>query len=436
VVAEDIATGPRTGEADRLKILIIGMHYAPESTGNAPYTTGMARGLASAGHSVRVITGYPHYPEWRVRPGYTGLRTRQEDHGVVLQRVRHPVPAVPTGARRIVMDLVFSAHAAALRGPRPDVVIAISPVLLSVAAGLRWRSPGRTALGVVTQDLYCHALAETGLASPTVAEWGARLERGLLSRADGVAAIHENFARDLAGLGVAPERISVIRNWSHVRTSTADPAETRRRLGWAPEEVIALHAGNMGVKQGLGNVVEAARLARRSGRRTRYVLLGAGGERGTLKRTAAGVETLSFMDPLPDGEFEDALAAADVLVLNEAPSVAAMSVPSKLTSYFAAGRPVVAATAAHSAASVEIARSGAGIQVPPGDAAALHDAVCRLAMDPTRGQAMGASALAYTRAELSSQTATAAYAAWVEGLAARRSHADVRAPRLPGRARS
>ncbi|MEU7811058.1 glycosyltransferase [Pseudonocardia sp. NPDC049154] len=404
----------------RLEVLVIGMHYAPESTGNAPYTTGMARGLASAGHSVRVITGYPHYPEWKVRTGYTGLRTQHRDGDIAVQRVRHPVPAVPTASRRVLMDLVFSVHAAVLRGPRPDVVIAVSPVLLSVAAGIRWRSAGRTALGVVTQDLYCHALAETGLASPAWAQMGAQLERALLSRADGVAVIHENFARDLVELGIASERLSIIRNWSHVRTSTADPAATRKRLGWAPWEIIALHAGNMGVKQGLGNVVDAARLASSSPGGVRYVLLGAGGERRHLEEAAMGVESLDFMDPLPDGQFEDALAAADVLVLNEAPSVAAMSVPSKLTSYFASGRPIVAATASHSAASAEISRSGAGVRVDPGSPDALHAAVWRLGRDAPRGRAMGMRGLAYMRANLSPDAAAAAYCAWVESLAATR----------------
>lgn len=402
--------------AEPLHVLVIGMHYAPESTGNAPYTTGMVHGLAAAGHHVRVVTGYPHYPQWRVAEGYHGLRMSELDGDVPITRVRHPVPATPTASRRVFMDSAFALHAAAVRGPRPDVVIAVSPVLLTVAAGLRWRKPGRTALGVVTQDLYSRALLETGMTSARSAALATRLERALLTRADGIAVVHENFARNLDELGVDPAAVSVIRNWSHVTRSTADRAATRMRLGWAPDEVIALHAGNMGVKQGLENVVEAARHADGTGTAVRFVLLGDGGQRRHLESVAAGVESLTFMAPLPDGEFEDALAAADVLVLNEATTVAEMSVPSKLTSYFASARPVVAATDPRSATSAEIERSRAGLRVDTGDPAALHSAVERLGSDPARAAEIGARGRTYADEHLTAAAAARAYGTWVDRL--------------------
>ena len=116
--------------------------------------------------------------------------------------------------------------------PRPDVVVAVSPVLLTVLAALRWRRDGRTALGVVTQDLYSRALTETRMTSSRMAGWGAKLEGALLSRADGIAVVHEQFAAPLADLGVDPARITTIPNWSHIAPSTADRAATRRGLGW------------------------------------------------------------------------------------------------------------------------------------------------------------------------------------------------------------
>ena len=93
------------------------------------------------------------------------------------------------------------------------------------------------------------------------AQLAANLERSLLSRADGIAVVHDNFTRNLTKLGVPGDGVTVIRNWSHVATSSTDATETRKRLGWASDEIIALHAGNMGAKQGLENVVEAARHA-------------------------------------------------------------------------------------------------------------------------------------------------------------------------------
>lgn len=430
------ARGPRAGDGS-LDVCVLGMHYAPEHTGNAPYTTGMVAALHAAGHRVRVVTGYPHYPAWRIAQGYTGLRRHELLDGVPVTRVRHPVPTVPDARRRVVMDAAFAAHAALVGGPRPDVVVAVSPVLLTVLAALRWRlppwsgspagrrgsprsgaaaPPARPALGVVAQDLYSRALAETRMTSSRVARWGARLEGALLSRADGIAVVHPRFTGPLADLGVDPARITTIPNWSHITAPTGDRRAVRRELGWRDDEVIALHAGNMGVKQGLENVVEAARTAEAVGAPVRFVLLGTGNQRARLEELGAGLTRLELRDPLPDARFPDALAAADVLLVNEAPTVAEMSAPSKLTSYFAAGRPVVAASWPHSAASAELARAGAGVRVDPGSPGALLDAVRTTAGSVEAADAAGARGRAYAEDALGAAAAHRAYCAWVEGL--------------------
>jgi colanic acid biosynthesis glycosyl transferase WcaI len=89
------------------------------------------------------------------------------------------------------------------------------------------------------------------------------------------------------------------------------------------------------------------------------------------------------MDGVSNTEFTDVLAAADVLLLHERAGVVEMCVPSKLTSYFAAGRPVLAATSPRSAAAHEISASGAGTVVDPGDPSVLLEALRSLASQPS-----------------------------------------------------
>ena len=148
--------------------------------------------------------------------------------------------------------------------------------------------------------------------------------------------IHAGFMTDLVEhLGVDRRRIREIRNWTHV--DPPDPSASaafRNAHGWGADEVVVLHAGNMGYKQGLENVIAAAELAARSGSRTRFVLLGDGNQRVSLEAAGAGVRTLEFLPPVSEEEFPAALGAADVLLVNERPGVAQMAVPSKLTSYF------------------------------------------------------------------------------------------------------
>ncbi|MFC7574211.1 glycosyltransferase family 4 protein [Klenkia terrae] len=244
------------------------------------------------------------------------------------------------------------------------------------------------------------------------------LEIALLKRADSISVIHEVFRRRLVEAGIAPNRIEVIPNWSHVYVpEDVDVPAVRARLGWGPDEVIALHAGNIGVKQGLDGLVDVARLADQRGSRVRVVVMGDGSQRAHVMALGADVDRLTFLAPLPDGEFETALAAADVLVLHEKPGLVEMSVPSKLTSYFTAGRPVVAATDPRSGASSLMAAAGAGRSTSAGDAAAILDSIEQVAADPAASTAMGARGRVYAAEHLTSAASLRRYTCWVHQLA-------------------
>ena len=217
--------------------------------------------------------------------------------------------------------------------------------------------------------------------------------------------------------GVPPDKITVIRNWTHVATPPPDldRAAVRAELGWGPDEIIVLHTGAMGAKQGLENVVEAARLADHRDVRVRFVLVGDGSRRGALEDLAQGVGRIQFGDPVDGDKYMPMLAAADVLLLNELPSISGMAIPSKLTSYFASGRPVLAATDSGSASASEVRSSGAGLVVRPGDPGALLQAALDLAASG-EAESMGENGMRYVRETLSPETATQAYVAWVESL--------------------
>ena len=401
----------------RSRVLVLGLNYAPEHTGIAPYTAGMVRGL-SRDHDVQVVTAHPHYPAWQISAGYGSWRQDERDGDVAVRRLRHYVPANPTGPTRVLSEVSFAARVLASGVRRPHVVITVSPALLPVlsarAMAKRWDVP----LGVVVQDLYSRAMVEVGLLGGRSGGPATRLESLALKSADGLVAIHERFAQTMVDhLGVDRGRITVIPNWTHVQPPTGHREETRRRLGWGSETVV-LHAGNMGAKQGLEHVVDAATLADHSDDRLRVVLMGNGNQRSNLERRAQSSRSIDIIDGVPDSEFTDVLAAADVLLLHERPGVVEMCVPSKLTSYFAAGRPVLAATSARSAAAHEIHASGAGTVVEPGNPAALLEALRALTGQPALDK-MGQRGQTYARDQLSETKALDAYRGWVDGLLSR-----------------
>ncbi|MDO5683256.1 MAG: glycosyltransferase family 4 protein, partial [Propionibacteriaceae bacterium] len=315
------------------RIAFFTLNYAPETTGIAPYSTGLAEGMAERGAEVQVVTGFPHYPEWKRR---NGVAPNELINRVPIRRLEHPVPERPGLKGRMLMEAAFALRCLRVPLARPDLLLVVSPSLLSAAAVVLRGRMSRVPVVVWVQDLYGLGAKETGMLGGLGGVILQKIESLILRGASCVVAIHERFAAKLVEIGVPRERIDVIRNWCHVDTvpTTVTSQEARRRQGWKSDDFVVLHAGNMGVKQGLENVVEAGRLA--EGSSVRFVLLGDGNQRRKLEQLAEGLGNVTISDPVTDEEFLPTLQAADALLVNERDTLSDMAVPSKLTSYFAA----------------------------------------------------------------------------------------------------
>lgn len=417
--------------SSRPRIAILGLHYTPEHTGNAPYTSGLASGLARRGLDVRVTTAHPHYPDWEIRDGYGSWASTEQIEGVPVKRLRHYVPSSPRGVSRLLSEVSFGLRLIFERTEKPDVVLTVSPALFSsaiAAFGIGRKTP----LVVWVQDIYSLGIRETG-GNSAVAVIITKIESWLLRRASKVVVIHDRFADYMAeSLSVPRERIEVIRNWTHLQDRPNPPrGETRSVHGWRDDETVVLHAGNMGLKQGLENVVEAARVADKQAAPVRFVLLGNGSERDALVRLGAGIERLDFLPALDDAMFSATLDAADILLVNEKVGVSEMAVPSKLTSYFAATRPVVAATDPAGITASEINAAEAGVIVNAGEPAALLDAVLGLAADAGKRQLLGWNGRVYRETVLTADTAIEKFSTLLTGLTnsgSRRSKSGLKYP--------
>ncbi|WP_241028261.1 glycosyltransferase [Streptomyces verrucosisporus] len=390
-------------------VLVVSTNYAPEHAGIGPYSAQIAEHLAALGADTHVLAGMPHYPAWRVHEEYRGRwRVRETHEGVTVHRRRHTVPRRQTALRRGLFEAGVLAHGVvAPPRVRPDVVLSQMPSLAGGVLGARIARRAGVPHAVVVQDLMGAAAGQSGMSGGgRVASFAGGVEGRVLRSAALVGVVHESFADRVTAMGVPRERVRVVPNWTHVRTPSGDRARTRARLGWPENATVVLHSGNMGLKQGLEVLVETARLADRDGGpgpggTVRVVLMGEGHRREYLRELARGVESLDFLPPADAEEFPEILAAADVLAVTQRASVLDMSLPSKLTSYFTAGRPVVASVAAGSGTAREVERSGAGVVVPAEDPEALLEAVRRLAGDPVECAELGARGHEYVERRLS-----------------------------------
>ena len=415
-----------------VRLLLISQHYAPELTGNAPYATGLAEQWARLGHEVIALTGLPHYPAWRVYDGYRGHAwSRESIHGVDVRRRWHFVPNAPTAAQRSLHDVSFlMTGLSALALPRPDAVLGIVP---SLSGGLLAQLAAKrfgVSYGLVLQDLVGQAALGSGVSGGARVARTVRAVEGWVARgAAAIGIIAEGFRPYVESLGVDPRRIQRVRNWSHIAEPTLARTAARERLGLASDALLCLHTGNMGSKQGLENVVECARLALRSNPELLFVLMGDGNQRPYLEALASryALPNLRLLPMQPPELYPSILAAADILLVNQQASVIGMSLPSKLTSYFAVGRPVVAAVGATSEAAREVEASGGGLIVAPDQPRALLDALLALANDGPLRERIGACARAWSISALSKDSALEGYNALLDAVLVGRSGKRTRA---------
>ena len=403
-----------------MKVLITTSYYWPEGAGSAPYLTGLAEHLSSVGHDVVVATGFAHYPDWR-SSAKGRLAASETRNGVRIRRRWHYVPGAQSASRRAgyELSLLASGLTALPRGWRADVVVGTCPSLaggtLASVAARRYRVP----YGLVFQDLMGLAAEQSGVAGGArVAGVVRRVELRLARRAAAVGIVADGFRRYLEAGGVPSERIWRLRNWTR-RVEPVEPAsETRRRFAWREDEFVCVHGGNMGHKQGLDTLLDTADLLR--GTQVRISLVGDGNDRTRLEQQAQerGLSNVQFVELQGPGNWEATMQAADVLLVNQRASVTDMSLPSKLTSYFAAGRPVVAAASPDSETAHEVESAGAGLVVPPSDPAAFRDAILALKDDQALFDRLAARGAEYARSTLSREAALAEYEAFLAAIVA------------------
>ena len=148
------------------RILVVGINYAPEHTGIAPYTTQACEDMARRGAEVLVLAGVPHYPHWSVTDTYR-RRLRVDEvrrEGVHLRRLRHTVPAHQSARKRATYEATFGAHVLSQRLPwTPDVVLAVVPSLFGALAAARIAQRTGARFAVWVQDLMGPAAAQSGI---------------------------------------------------------------------------------------------------------------------------------------------------------------------------------------------------------------------------------------------------------------------------------
>ncbi|MDD3182481.1 MAG: glycosyltransferase WbuB [Alphaproteobacteria bacterium] len=386
-----------------MKLLFIALNHAPEQTGIGKYQGEMAAWYAARGHEVRAVVAPPYYPQWKVGEGYSSCSYKTEERdGVRLYRVPLYVPSTPSWLKRLVhlFSYVVSSFPVVLWQAlfwRPEAIILTAPPLMAAPTCLLAAKLCRARSYLHIQDFEVDAAFNLGLLKrPWLYALALKIERIILRGFDGVSTISRKMREKLLEKRVPESKAFLVPNWANIEDfdPVFGPGEWRAQLADSKDTVLAVYAGNLGRKQGLETIIEAARRLEATPS-IRFVISGDGAGRSDMEESAKGLTNVVFVPVQPFDSFRHLMLAADIHLLPQRREAADLVMPSKLGNILASGRPVVAG--AEEGTQVYDAVQGCGIAVPPDDAVAFADAIEKLAFDPALRVAMGQKGLAQAK---------------------------------------
>ncbi|TYC51809.1 colanic acid biosynthesis glycosyltransferase WcaI [Zoogloea oleivorans] len=391
-----------------MRVLIYTLNYEPELTGIGKYSGEMASWLAENGHDVRVVTSFPYYPQWHIQEGYSARWYIDEVKGrVALTRCPLWVPAKPGGLKRLLhlASFALTSFPALLRQFfwRPDVVWVVAPAFFCVPGALLASRLCGAKAWLHIQDYEVDAAFDLGmLKGERLKRTALSVERWLLRGFDRFSTISHRMHQLALSKGVAIEKAVLFPNWVDLDAITSTQQDTgrsgyRSELNIPDDSVVALYSGNMGAKQGLEILAEAAsRLKSQEG--LHFIFCGNGAGRADLEKRASGLPNVRFLDLQPLERLGELLGTADIHLLPQRGDAADLVMPSKLTGMLASGKAVVAT--AHAGTEVAMVVDGCGLVVPPEEPVAFSEAILRLAQDRELRDRFGKAGRVYAEQHL------------------------------------
>lgn len=401
----------------KLRLVVLCPHFEPDIAPTGEVMTRIVHELAALGHELHVVTSLPWYRRHSIEPGWSGGMWRVElTTWGSITRV-HPFPGKTKRnlLRRSIgfglFSLLVGLHGLRVGRGRIDGVLAMSPPLTLGLTGRFIATLRRTRLVFNIQDVFPDAAIQTGAISNRtiirVARW---LERVSYKTSDAVVLLSDDLLRNVERKVSRLHRstLHVIPNF--VDTVAITPrnrmTDYRRELGIG-EGVVVMYAGNVGFSQSIELLIAAARELPH----IQVVINGDGAARSSLQELARDCENVHFVEYQPIERLGEVLASADIHVVPLRAGLASVSVPSKTYSILAAGRPILAAIDLDTEIPRILVASGAGITVPPEDAAKFTAALRWLVDQPELRVEMGNKGRRWVEQHASPQAVARAYEA-------------------------
>lgn len=340
------------------KILVICQYYKPE-----PFRiSDICEELVRRGHEVQVVTGYPNYPEGILYEGYgKGKHIDEVINGVKVHRC-FTIPR-ETGAVKRLMNYysyaassatyVLSKECVASDGKPFDVVFCnqLSPVMMADAA-IAYKKKHKVPVVMYCLDLWPESLIAGGITRQSaIYKYFHHVSKRIYRQMDKILITSRMFTRYLEDeFGIKKERIEYLPQYAE---GIFEQIPVREEDG----VFNFMFAGNIGAVQSVETIIKAAKLLRDEP--VKFHIVGGGTDLDRLQQMSSELENVVFYGRRPLEEMPQFYAKADAMLVTLAKDpVLSLTLPGKVQSYMAVGKPIIGAIDGETKEVVEEAQCG------------------------------------------------------------------------------
>lgn len=345
-----------------MKVLIVTQYFWPENF----RINDLALGLLERGHEVEVLTGKPNYPHGDFYENYSFFSKRLEVwQGIKIHRSKL-IPRGKSGGVRLMINYLsfafFSSIRALFLNSNFDKILVYEPSPITVGLpAIIYKYKRKTPIYFWVQDLWPQSVtAAGGINNKIVISLLEKLTKWIYKKSDKVLIQSEAFRAILLAQNVKNEKIIYYPNSVESFFKVINPDENI--LDTLPDGFKVMFAGNIGESQDFENIIEAAKILSQTNPTVKWIILGDGRKKAfvTQQIKEFGLENYVFLfGSHPVEDMPRFFSCADCLLVSlKKDYIFSLTIPSKIQSYLACGKPIIASLDGEGARVIVEAKAG------------------------------------------------------------------------------
>ena len=346
-----------------LKLLIVTQYFWPENF----KINDLAVHFSKKGYEIDVLTSIPNYPDGVFYEGYGIFKKRYEKYNDISI---HRVPVIPRGSAtkiRLFLNYISYVISASIKilqlKKRYDIIFIYEPSPVTVALpAILLKKIKKIPINFWVTDLWPESVVSAGnLKSNFIPKLLNPIVKFIYHNCDKILVTSEGFIESIVSKGINRKKIIFLPQWAESIFKPKKQMEDLNQLRIPSNAFKIMFAGNIGESQDFPSLIKAAKILENS--KIHWIIIGNGRRSDWLKEKIIEKNLKKFVHVIqrqPIERMPKIYAFADAMILSlKNEYIFSITIPAKLQSYLACGKPVLGMINGEAAKIVN--ESGAGL---------------------------------------------------------------------------